>query len=95
MKIMAGMNCPRCDHSMTPAFAHAAATIPYVTPEQILKFAHVSGDVHQVPLWKRFLPHAAEYFVTHLCGECGIYIIDIKHTLSSAEAKELAQILTR
>lgn len=91
MKSVSELNCPRCGRMMTKAFANASANIPYEKPESILKFIHASGSVQHLPYWKGILPHAAEFFLSYLCEDCRIYMIDFSSTLSSSEAKKLAE----
>ena len=85
------MQCPRCQRSMTLGFASSAATIPRLTPQQVIAFIHADQDVHAPPLWKKFLPHVAAYFVSHLCEGCGVYVIEFHRSLSSDEAKAMAR----
>ena len=85
-------NCPRCNETLQPGFAHRAAGLSFVEPEKLEHFAFIDEDISGAGLTK-FLPSRAAFFRSYLCRSCELYLIDYSETLTRAEADEAAKAM--
>ena len=81
-------NCPRCNGSLQDGFAHKAAGLSFVSPHSFEQFVSLDEDLAEAGL-RKLLPSTAEYFGSHVCRSCELYLIDFSRTYNRDEAKEL------
>ena len=85
--------CPRCGARMERGFSVRTHGLSWIPPEKMKRFAFVDQDLNAAGV-KQYLPLAkAAYDLSYHCPHCKLYIVDYSTSVSSAEAKALAETL--
>jgi hypothetical protein len=83
-------DCPRCGKPLQRGFAHRAAGLSFVAPQELDQFLSHDEDLLGAGL-ARLLPSVARYLRSYLCRACQVYIVDYGVQLSREEAREAAK----
>ncbi len=86
--------CPRCGAPLQDGFAHKAAGISFVASKSFEQFLSLDEDLAEAGL-RKLLPSKAEYFRSHVCRSCELYLIDFSRTYDRSEAKELLERIAK
>lgn len=86
--------CPRCDGPLQDGFAQKAAGLSFVAPKSFEQFISLDEDLAEAGL-RKLLPSKAEYFGSHVCRSCELYLIDFSRTYDRSKAKELLERIAK